>query len=111
MSDTNLDRRILQIGMPILIFIFGIIPASIAWDLSDLALGSITFFNMFGVILLFPKVTALLKDYEDQMKAGKDPYYDPDKLCWPGVDVEMWKEVNKKYIEAEKAGKPIYNGK
>ena len=104
-------KRLLQIGMPILIFIFGIVPASLAWDLSDLALGSITFFNMFGVFLLFPKVTAMLKDYEDQMKAGKDPYYNPDKLSWPGVDVEMWKEVNKKYIEAEKAGKPIMNGK
>lgn len=100
-------RRCLQIGMPILIFIFGIVPASLAWDLSDLALGSITFFNMFGVILLFPKVTAMLKDYDEQMKAGRDPYYNPDKLSWPGVDVEMWKEINKKYIEADKAGKPI----
>ena len=36
------------------------------------------------------------------MKAKKDPYYNPDKLSWDGVDTEMWKDINKKYIENEK---------
>ena len=36
------------------------------------------------------------------MKADKDPYYDPDKISWDGVDKEMWKDINKKYIEQEK---------
>lgn len=36
------------------------------------------------------------------MKKGIDPYYDPDKLSWKGVDVEMWKDINKKRIEENK---------
>lgn len=94
--------RILQFGMPVLIFFFGIVEASIAWDLSDLALGSITFVNMIVVIALFPKCVALYNDYCAQIKAGKDPYYNPDKLSWKGVDVALWKSINQKHIDAEK---------
>lgn len=85
---------ILRMGMPILIFFYGIIEAGAAWDLSDLALGSITFVNMLVVILLFPKCMALYTDYCEQMKEGKDPCYDPDKLSWPGVDRMLWKEIS-----------------
>jgi AGCS family alanine or glycine:cation symporter len=93
---------ILRIGMPVLIFIYGIIPAALAWDLADLALGSITWINMVVVLALSPKAIALYKDYEEQMKAKQDPYYDPNKLSWKGVDVAMWNEINKKYIKAGK---------
>ena len=74
--------RIMQIVMPILIFIWGNIDSGLAWNLSDLALGGSTWINMLVVLLLSPKVFALYKDYEEQMKAKKDPYYNPDKLCW-----------------------------
>ena len=92
----------LRIGMPILIFYYGIVGAALAWDLADLALGSITFFNMLVVLLLAKPVKAMLKDYEEQKKAGKDPYYDPDKLSFKGVDVELWKDINSNYIAANK---------
>lgn len=92
--------RTLQFGMPVLVFFWGIIESGTAWNLSDLALGTTTWVNMLIVIMLFPKCIALYNDYVEQMKAGKDPYYDPDKLSWKGVDVELWKEINAKRIEA-----------
>ena len=92
----------LRIAMPILIFFYGITSASFAWDLADLALGSITFFNMLVVVLLAKPVKGMLKDYEAQKKAGIDPYYDPDKVSFKGVDVELWKEINSNYIAANK---------
>lgn len=58
--------------MPILVFMWGIIESNTAWGLSDLALGTTTWVNMLMVILLFPKVVALYKDYVEQMKAGKE---------------------------------------
>ena len=93
---------IMRIAMPVLIFIWGNLESDIAWNLSDLALGSCTWVNMLVVLLLSPKVIALYKDYESQMKEKKDPYYNPDKLTWDGVDTEMWKDINKKYIENDK---------
>ena len=96
---------IMRIGMPILIFIWGNIESGLAWNLSDLALGSCTWINMVVVLALSPKVFAMYKDYERQMKLGQDPYYDPDVISWKGVDVEMWKDINKKKIAAAKANK------
>lgn len=93
---------IIRIAIVVLVFVFGIVESSLAWDLSDLALGACTWVNIFMLWFLFPKARALYKDYEEQMKAGKDPYYDPDKLCWSGVDKEMWKEINADRISANK---------
>jgi len=93
--------KAMQFGMPALVFLWGIIESGTAWNLSDLALGTTTWVNMLVVILLFPKCIALYKDYVEQMKAGVDPYYDPDKLSWKGVDVELWKEINAKRINAK----------
>ncbi len=95
--------RTMQFGMPVLVFFWGIIESSTAWNLSDLALGTTTWVNMLIVILLFPKCIALYNDYVEQMKAGKDPYYDPDKLSWKGVDVQLWKEINAKKIQGNKS--------
>lgn len=92
----------LRIAMIVLIVIYGVIAADLAWDLADLALGSITWINMVVVLALSPKAFAMYKDYQAQMKAGKDPYYNPDKLSWKGVDTALWKEINKKRIESDK---------
>lgn len=92
----------LRIAMIVLIVIYGVIAADLAWDLADLALGSITWINMVVVLALSPKAFAMYKDYQSQMKAGKDPYYNPDKLSWKGVDTALWKEINKKRIESDK---------
>ena len=92
----------LRIAMPVLIFYYGIVGAAMAWNLADLALGSITFFNMLVVILLAKPVKGMLKDYEAQKKAGIDPFYNPDTISFKGVDVELWKEINSNYIAANK---------
>ena len=42
---------------------------------------------------------ALLKDYEEQKKAGKDPIFDPDKFNWHGT--ETWKGIRDKYLSGE----------
>lgn len=89
---------ILRIAMPILIFIWGNVESEMAWNLSDLALGSITWINMLIVLLLSSKVFALYKDYDSQMKIGQNPVYDVDKLSWDGVDKEMWREIRDKNL-------------
>lgn len=90
---------VIRIVVIALVFVFGIVESSLAWDLSDLALGSCTWVNVFMLWFLFPKARALYHDYERQLKAGQDPYYDPDNLCWDGVDKELWKEINKNRIQ------------
>ena len=88
--------KIMQIAMPVLIFIWGNIESGLAWNLSDLTLGLCTWINMVIILALSPKAFLLYKDYQRQMKNGKDPYYDPDILTFEGVDNKMWKQLNTK---------------
>jgi AGCS family alanine or glycine:cation symporter len=88
----------LKIAMPILIFFYGIVAASFAWDLADLALGSITWFNMLVVLALSGRVIKMYQDYEKQMAAHQDPVYNPDVLTFKGVDNDLWKEINAKHL-------------
>jgi AGCS family alanine or glycine:cation symporter len=85
-----------------LVFVFGIVQSSLAWDLSDFALGACTWVNVLMLWFLFPKARALYQDYEEQMKAGIDPCYNPDKLSWKGVDKDLWKEIYQKNNKASK---------
>lgn len=105
-DDKVKQRRIvtwiIRMAIIVLVFIFGIVESNLAWDLSDLALGSCTWVNVFMLWFLFPKARALYKDYEQQMKQGKEPYYNPNKLSWKGVDMDLWNEINKDRISEDK---------
>lgn len=89
-------KVVLKLVMTTLVFIYGIVESGMAWDLSDLALGSVTWINMIMILLLSPKVFILYKDYVEQKKKGINPIYNPRKenWRWKGVDIELWENVN-----------------
>ncbi|WP_366144445.1 alanine:cation symporter family protein [Anaerovibrio sp.] len=39
--------------------------------------------NIIAIILMAPKAVAILRDYEQQKKAGRDPVFAPEKF---GID-------------------------
>lgn len=92
-----------RIITPLVYLYFSVATSSAAWGAGDLGFGLMTWLNMILLVIMFPKASALLKDYEAQRKIGKIPYFDPDKLGMKNAD--LWKEINKKQIAAEKAGK------
>ena len=77
----------------------GIIDGSTAWDFGDVGIGLITWCNMLFLITCMSKAKALLKDFEQQKKEGKDPIFDPDKFNWPGT--ETWRMIRDKYKSGE----------
>lgn len=95
-------RKGIIFGMKILVllvyFFFSTIASSVAWATADLGCGLMVWLNVFMLWFLFPKAVAMLKDYEEQRKAGKTPFFDPDKVGIKNVD--LWKEINKDNIVA-----------
>ncbi|GGE28289.1 alanine/glycine:cation symporter family protein [Streptococcus himalayensis] len=71
---------ILQILMIAGLFYSGIASSEFVWALGDLAIGFTVWGNIVAIFLLSPLVFTLLKDYEKQLKAGKDPVFDPRNL-------------------------------
>lgn len=68
-----------------IIFIFGsfsgaIIDAESIWTIGDTGAGLMAWLNIIAILLLSPKGFALLKDYEEQLKTGKDPVFETSKF-------------------------------
>ena len=60
------------------------------WSLVDLTMGVMTLVNLIAIFLLYPKVSALLKDYLDNKSKGLDPEFKADKDS--PDDTPAWKE-------------------
>lgn len=71
-------------------FIGAIVNADAVWAMGDIGYGLMAWANIIAIALLAPKAVALLKDYEKQKKAGKDPTFDPAEF---GIEDETgaWK--------------------
>ncbi|WP_066308397.1 sodium:alanine symporter family protein [Bacillus sp. FJAT-29814] len=84
-----------------MVFYGSVKTASMAWALGDVGVGSMAWLNIIAILLLTKPTLKVLKDYEAQLKDGKDPVFDPVKL---GIeDADFWeKEYNPR--ETEKTG-------
>ena len=49
--------------------------ASLAWALGDLGVGIMAWVNIIAIIILTRPMLKSLRDYESQVKAGKDPVF------------------------------------
>ncbi|MEJ8547860.1 amino acid carrier protein [Brevibacillus borstelensis] len=79
------------------VFYGSVKSASLAWTLGDIGVGSMAWLNVIAILLLSGPALKVLKDYEAQKKAGKDPVFDPVKL---GIkDADFW-EKEYKYDDA-----------
>lgn len=62
--------------------------ATLAWTLGDIGVGLMAWLNIIAIFLLSEKGLAVFKDYEKQLKAGKDPVFKAKDIginnaeCW-----------------------------
>ncbi len=57
-----------------------VLNGEIIWTMGDIGCGSMAWLNIVAILLLSSKGIALLKDYEEQKKQGKDPMFNPEKF-------------------------------
>lgn len=90
-------KTVLKIAFLVMVYIGSVESASLLWALGDLGIGSMAWLNLTAILLLTKPTLKVLKDYEVQKKAGKDPIFDPSKVGISGADFweEKCKEVEK----------------
>lgn len=78
----------------ILVIIYGSVnTAKLAWDIGDLGVGLMAWFNIIAILILQKPALAALKDYEKQKKEGKNPVFNPKDI---GVyNAPIWEEKEK----------------
>jgi AGCS family alanine or glycine:cation symporter len=66
-------------------------PLAAVWNFADLSMGVMAIINLIAIVLLSEIAMSLLKDYEEQVKAGKVPTFDRKKF--PKLDAQIDKDV------------------
>ena len=61
-------------------FFGAIVNADAIWSMGDIGYGLMAWANIIAIALLAPKASAMLEDYEQQKKEGKNPVFDPAKF-------------------------------
>ena len=59
----------------VLVFVGALMDFSFVWNLADVLMGIMTIINLPIIMILGKTALAVLKDYSEQRKAGKDPQF------------------------------------
>jgi AGCS family alanine or glycine:cation symporter len=105
MAETNLkyllrgvrDRRVsavlvrfLQLFILVACAYGAVTTAGSAWALGDIGVGLMAWFNIVGILIIQQPVFKVLRDYERQVKEGRDPDFDPRVAGIRGAD--FWEQ-------------------
>jgi AGCS family alanine or glycine:cation symporter len=58
-------------------FLGVLIEGGILWDMADIGVGSMAWINLVAILFLSQQAFVILRDYEKQIKAGKELSFDP----------------------------------
>ena len=73
------------------VFFGSLKEAGVIWSLGDMGVGMMAWINIIAILLLSPKAFRILRDYEQQKKAGiKNPKFTPHNLNIKNAD--FWEE-------------------
>jgi AGCS family alanine or glycine:cation symporter len=73
----------------VMVLVGAVAATGLLWDLGDAIMGLMALVNLIAIGLLSGKAFRLLKDYQAQRKAGRNPVFTRDRL--PGVDgIACW---------------------
>lgn len=79
-----------RLSIIVAVFVGCIMDTSMAWNLADFTMGIMVLLNVPALLILGNKAIRVLKDYEAQKRAGKDPqFYGPDVGIY---DTDCWNE-------------------
>ncbi|MGW5146795.1 alanine/glycine:cation symporter family protein [Rhodococcus koreensis] len=93
-------RLILKVGTLAIVFVGSVVNAGIVWAIGDIGLGMIAWINLACLVLLFPLVYRVYRDFEQQKKQGLDPAFDPKSLGIEGAD--FWEESSATTVTADR---------
>ncbi len=73
----------------VVVFWGSVAPSDTVWALGDMFMGTMAIINIIAILLLSKKAMLVLKDYEKQLKAGKNPVFN-SKDYKEFEDLEIW---------------------
>ncbi len=95
MTQNPAALHILRVAVIGVLFLGAVAPGATAvFSFSDPMMGVLALVNLLAILMLFPKVTRVLADYRQQLKAGvEEPVFDPQKFPDLNIDLTAWNKV------------------
>jgi AGCS family alanine or glycine:cation symporter len=91
--ESPVFNYVLKAIMMLVIMYGSINQAKLAWDIGDIGVGLMAWFNIIAIILLQKPALLALRDYEKQKKLGLDPTFNPEDI---GVNnAHIWNTISK----------------
>ena len=72
--------RILKFMVLASVMYGGLQSADVAWALGDVGVGVMAWLNIVAIIIIQRPALIALKDYDEQLRQGVDPQFEPEKL-------------------------------
>lgn len=94
-ANSKVAQILFKVWFCIPVFVGCIADTEFAWLCADVSTGGSCWVTLIAVVLLFPIVTKVWKDYVQQLKAGKDPVFRPSKCGIKNAD--LWEEIADEY--------------
>lgn len=88
-TQSKVALNVFRASAVVMVFLGAQIDFGLAWDLADVFMGLMALTNIVAILLLGKIAIVVLKDYEKQRKAGKDPHF---KAADVGIqNTECWR--------------------
>jgi len=84
---------VFRITCVIAVFLGALADFDLVWNIADVTMGLMAVVNIVAIFLLSNIAIKVLKNYEEQKKAGKDPVFYEDEV---GLTGTVWTKDNKK---------------
>lgn len=75
-----------------------LIKNEIVWSMGDIGCGGMAWFNLIGMLIISGQAIKILKDYEAQRKAGKEPVFHPQDFGIEDID-GVWDDYQRREKE------------
>lgn len=79
-GDNKWMVQVLRVMIMVATFYGSIKTAALAWTIGDIGVGMMAWLNIIAILLLRKPAFKAFKDYEQQLKAGKQPVFSAKKL-------------------------------
>lgn len=91
-SKAPLAVLIYRLAVLAMVMVGSVASLGAIWNFADLSMGMMALINLIAILLLSPVAFALFRDYDQQLKAGQDPVFDPSQFpkLVDKVDPNAW---------------------
>ncbi|PRD46402.1 alanine/glycine:cation symporter family protein [Sphingobacterium haloxyli] len=96
-SKNKLLIWVLRLLILLSVYLGCISTAESAWVLGDIGVGIMAWLNVIAIIFLHNRVLVLLKDYNGQIREGKDPVFNNSKYNFRNMD--FWNQKSDSFPE------------